>query len=108
MKYSEIIKAPKLVVRKQTAIAMLDHAGLFERFIRHSWLSPCDSIHQGHLFLVSDLEEATGPLKEAAITGIIAVSPPGRLGGFFVFFYTKSVGGFIFQKFCASVSVVPR
>jgi len=26
MKYSEIVKAPKLVVRKRTAIAMLEHA----------------------------------------------------------------------------------
>jgi hypothetical protein len=59
MKYSEIVKAPKLVVRKQTAIAILDHAGLLERFIRHGWLRPCDTIHQGDLFLVSDLEEAT-------------------------------------------------
>jgi hypothetical protein len=42
MKYSEIVKAPKLVVRKQTAIAMLEHAGLFDWFIRHGWLRPCD------------------------------------------------------------------
>jgi hypothetical protein len=58
MQYSEIVKAPKLVARKQTAIAMLDHAGLFERFVRHGWLRPCDRGQQSELYAVSDLEDA--------------------------------------------------
>jgi hypothetical protein len=68
VKYSEIVKAPKLVVRKETAIAMLDHGGLFERLVRHGWLRPCDTEQKPELFLVCDLEEATRRLKRERLS----------------------------------------
>jgi hypothetical protein len=63
MKYSELVPAKKLTVRKRTAVAMLEHEGLFERFIRHGWLRPCDRGQQSELYAVSDLEAAVNRLK---------------------------------------------
>lgn len=63
MKFSELVKAPKLIVRKETAKAMFDCEALFERMVKYGWVRPCDRVNNTTLYLVSDLEKAAQRLS---------------------------------------------
>lgn len=58
MKYSQLSPAPKLTVRRATAIAMFEHEGILERMEKHGWIA---TLREGpiSLYFVSDLEAAT-------------------------------------------------
>jgi len=59
MKYHDISPAPKLTVRRTTAVAMFEHGGILERLERAGWVRPIDKTAQIDLFSVSQLENAT-------------------------------------------------
>jgi hypothetical protein len=54
MKYSEIVKAPKLTVRRETAAAMLENAVLLDAVISHNGIRP---VNPGDKVPVYDVEE---------------------------------------------------
>ena len=67
MKYSDLAPAPKLLVRRKTAAAMLEHNELLERFERAGWIKPriaAKSRGEADLFAVSDLEVAVNRLMK--------------------------------------------
>jgi hypothetical protein len=56
MKYHELSNAPKLTVRRTTAVAMLEHAGVLDRMERAGWISPILKSNQYDLFSVEQLK----------------------------------------------------
>lgn len=72
MKYHEISRPPKLIVRRTTVPAMFEDAGILERMERHGWVRPIDRARKKcdtDKFSVSQLEAAakrmeTEPLPE--------------------------------------------
>jgi len=64
MRYSELSPAPKLTVRRPTAIAMFEHEGLLARMERHGWITPLPiEGAQTAFYLVEELEAASRRLK---------------------------------------------
>lgn len=59
MKYSDICPAPKLLVRRETIKAMVEHGPLVEELISKGRLSPVKSTEGGiDLFLVAEVKAA--------------------------------------------------
>jgi hypothetical protein len=59
MKYSDICPPPKLLVRRETIKAMIEHGPLVEELIEKGRLSPLKSTDGGiDLFLVSEVKVA--------------------------------------------------
>lgn len=62
MKYSQLSPAPKLTVRRATAVAMFEHEGLVARMEKAEWIKPFPS-GGVTLYFVDELEAATKRLK---------------------------------------------
>lgn len=63
MKYSQLSPAPKLTVRRPTAVAMFEHAGLLAQMETAGWIKPLPLNYGTELFLVSELTAAAARLK---------------------------------------------
>jgi hypothetical protein len=58
VKYSDICKPPKLLARRATVDAMVEHAGLVDRMIQAKWIAPRTEGGRVDLFLVREVERA--------------------------------------------------
>ncbi len=58
MKYSDICPAPKLLVRRKTVEAMIEHAVLVNELISTGKLCPVKPGDSVELYLVSDVKKA--------------------------------------------------
>ncbi len=58
MKYSDICPAPKLMVRRETIKAMVEHGALVELLISSGRLAPVKPGEAVELYLVSDVKKA--------------------------------------------------
>lgn len=66
MKYSDLVPAPKVMVRRATAVAMLEHEAYLNRFIELGWVRPLpsvDSNQQCAMFTVDSLQKAVARLE---------------------------------------------
>jgi hypothetical protein len=58
MRYSQLVPPPKLLVRRATVDAMVEHAGLVDRMIAAGWLKPRTEGGRVDLFAVKEVEKA--------------------------------------------------
>lgn len=58
MKYSQICQPPKVMVRADTAAAMLEDRSAFDALVSAGWLLPVRHKAQMRLFLVDDIRAA--------------------------------------------------
>lgn len=66
MRYSELVQAPKLMVRRKTAEAMVEHAGIIDSIIKARWAEPV-KVNQIDLFFVADIQSAIERLKREGL-----------------------------------------
>ena len=67
MKYHQISPAPKLVVRRSTAVAMLEGADILERMESHGWVEPILRQRQMQMYSVRQLASAVRRMERETL-----------------------------------------
>ena len=78
MKFSDLCKAPKLLVRRATAEAMIEHALVLDLFVRANWIQPIETgSGRVELYRVKDLEECAERLAREGYATLEAEAEEG-------------------------------